>query len=628
MSAFVAIFAREFRLRRVLLVGALAIGLMAPIIPRLQGQSGMEAAQSGAETALLLGLVTCGLFALVLGSGAITRDLADGRLGFDFVRPASGFAIWAGRFGAAVALLFASALLVVVPALLTAPESRSTPVQGESWLPALNTEGAILVGWVGCLVLLLSTHVVTTLFAARSAALGWDLAALVAVGLLLVTAFARLYRSFALDALGLGVILFVLLFLGALIGSSLAQLLIGRTDLVRGHRALTLALWLPLLAGALALEIGSRWVVSPTVREVYHVTSVTEARVGGWFGIYGTLVRRGRLAGQFLIDSATGRVLPQGISVYGWNGSTSFSSDGLIAVWCSDGPKERGVRWVDLSQPEPKIEVAPITLPWSADPPSLSATGKWMAVRSGVRVLVFELRTGTLAKSISVSAAWTGLRMHWLPGDRLRLWTITDREGASESPISITEVQLPAGNPESVGSIELAARNPAWMVSRDASTVLVRENASRSWRLLDGRSGDLLGTIDAPERSTAAFLADGSVAIIEQGQAPRNLVIYDRTAVARQRFDLQDYRALLVAGQPTPGSVLVSGLPAKAIRREGGERRLLLLDRVRGSVRDVGVSWIPPLGAPESTGKLVQTGPATFARWDPATETLKPIVPR
>ena len=96
-SAAVAVFLRELRLRRILLLGALLVGLAAPLVPRLQGQTGARAADASAGMALLLGFLTCNVFSLLLGSGAIARDLSEGRLGFDFVRPIPAFAIWAGR---------------------------------------------------------------------------------------------------------------------------------------------------------------------------------------------------------------------------------------------------------------------------------------------------------------------------------------------------------------------------------------------------------------------------------------------------------------------------------------------------------------------------------------------------
>lgn len=629
MSGFVAVFAREFRLRRVLLLGALLIGLAAPILPRLEGLSGTAAAESGTAAALLLGLLTCVVYSFVLGSGAISLDLTGGRLGFDFVRPISGFSIWAGRIGAAVALLTGSALLLLAPAVLSDPTNRILPERASSWLPALdNPAGAFVVGLFGCLVLLFLTHAVAVLWAARSAALGLDLAGLLGVGLLLGAAFSRLLRNLAMDALGLCLILFVGLLFTALVGASLAQLLVGRTDLERGHRALSLALWTPLLAGSLALEAASRWVVSPRLRDLAVVDFVSQPRSGTWFGISGDLRGRGRLGGQFLIDSATGRVVPQGVGSSAWTGPTSFSKDGKTAAWLPGSPSERAIRWVDLSAEKPESKAAPISLDGSARWPALSATGEWLAIQVAGRILVFELRTGRLLESVPLTAGQDDLRMIWTPDDRLRLWT-TDREGVATAPrkISIAETQIPGGALESSGSIELVGRGFNWDVDLDGSVVLVREEETGRHLLFDGRTGGALGAIDSPRRSRGVLLADGTAAVLVYGPGPPSLSTYDRTLGLRRRFDLQGYRAPLIAGQPTSDTILVSGLSERAENREGG-RRLLLLDQSTGTLREVGPSRMPSWGASGSAGRVLQTGPATFARWDPATETLKPIVPR
>ncbi len=614
MNAFAAIFAREFRLRRMLLIGALAIGFIGPVF---LGLSGQIAADSISAVALLIGLLTCVIYALVLGSGAIARDLVDGRLGFDFVRPISGFSIWAGRLGSAVALLAVSALLVVAPALLFYP----LPSQ-MGWLS--------VVGWLACLALLLLTHLVTVLYASPSAALVLDLAGLVAVGFLVWAALTRLHHNWAQDAFGVGLIAFLALTLAALVGASLAQLLVGRTDLARSHRVLSIALWVPLLLGALALDAASRWVVSPKASDLLRADAVSEAPAGSWFSVGGKLRNRGAIAGRFLIDSATGRVVRQGVSRDSWFFSTTFSRDGRMAAWFSDSPKEIGVLWADLSAAEPKVKTAPISFERIAEEPSLSPSGRWFAARSNGRLLVFELRTGRLVASVPVNSDWSALRTAWIGEDRLRVWSVVANAPVPvPQRISIEEIQVPAEPGTAalpVGSIVLPSRRISWAVSRDGATLIVRENGTGHREVFDGRTGEAVGVIDEPRQSGGVLLRDGLVAIVVRLPEPRSLAIYDRTGTLRRRFDLRGYPGLLLAGQPTPttilGSVSVAGSPKSELRR------LILFDLATGTIREVGRGRVPPLDPAESRASIVQTGPAAFARWDPATETLRPIVPR
>lgn len=628
MNAFAAIFARELRLRRMLLIGALAIGFIGPVF---LGLSGQIAADSVSAVALLVGLLTCATYALVLGSGAIARDLVDGRLGFDFVRPISGFSIWAGRIGAAVALLAASAVLVVAPALLFYPEPHSLPSQ-VGWSPAMDsTAGVLAVGLLACLALLLLTHVVTVLFASRSAALVLDLASLVAVGLLVNAALTRLYRNRAQDVLWVGAgPLFAFLLL-VLIGASLAQLLVGRTDLARSHRALSITLWVPFLLGALALDAASRWVVSPNAGDLLGADAVFEAPAGSWFGVGGYLRHRGSLVGRFLIDAATGRVVRQDVSRERWNFSTtfSFSRDGRIAAWLSDSPKETGVRWTDLSASEPKVKTAPISFEGVAEEPSPSPNGRWLALRFDRRMLVFELRTGRIVNSVPINPDWDALRIRWIAENRLRFWREEGNFDANrQSRISIAEIQVPGdpGNssPVSVGTIALSVHGYAWDVSRDGTTVVVHEIRPETGRrnLFDGRTGAALGEIHEGTRSAGVLLSDGSVAI-DVLRPERSLAIYDRTGVLRRRFN----SGLLFGAQPSPSTMLASSTVVDS-KGNPGPRRLWLLDLTTGGMREVGRGWIPVSATAGSGVTIVLTGRTTFARWDPATETLKPIVLR
>lgn len=633
MRAFAAVFAREFRLRRVLLIGAFAIGLMAQVIPRLQGQTGTGAAETAADAAVLLGMLTCSIFALVLGSGAVVRDLVDGRLGFDFVRPIGAFSIWAGRIGAAVTLLFTSALLVVAPSFLIVWLKGSFPPKEVGYLlptAGLGATWTFLAILLGSLILLFLTHVGVLLFASRSAALGLDLAGLLAVGFLVWTALTRLYRTWAQDAFTIGAISYLVLFLIVLIGATLAQLLVGRTDLARSHRALSIALWVPLLLGALALDAVSRWVVSPKVQDLLGANAVYEAPAGSWFEVGGSLRNRGSLAGLFLIDAATGRVVRQGVSRERWAFSTTFSRDGRIVAWLSDSPKETEVRWTDLSASEPKVEVAPISVAGVAEVPALSPNGRWLAFRSDRRLVVFELRTGRLVHSVPITPDWDALRIRWMAEDRLRFWSAGGNVDVSLEPrISIAEIQVPgdAGKsaPVPVGSIPLSAHGYTWDVSRDGTTVNVRETkvGTGRWNLFDGRTGAALGEIHEGARSGGILLADGSVAI-NVLRPERSLAIYDRTGVLRRRFS----KGLLFGAQPSPNTILASSTGAESSPGHPGPRHLWLLDLATGGMREIGRGWIPVSPSVGSGVAIVLTGRTTFARWDPATETLKPIVLR
>ncbi|HXU46652.1 MAG TPA: hypothetical protein VN783_14085, partial [Thermoanaerobaculia bacterium] len=524
VAAAFAVFAREFRLRRILLLGALLVGLAAPIIPRLQGQMGAHAADASIGAALLLGLLTCGVFALVLGSGAIARDLADGRLGFDFARPIPAFAIWAGRFGAALALLAASALLVIAPALLFGGELSHSPVlvQDIDWLANVSALGALALGLLGCVGLLFLTHAATVLFASRSVALGFDLAGLVAVGLLAGAAISRLHRAWARDALEAGWIALFALVLLALIAASLAQLLVGRTDLARGHRALSLALWGILLAGGLALEASSRWVVAADVLDLTRIDQLVASSRGAWFEVAGPARGRGDYEPRFLVDGATGRTVRLGAL---WRSDwfpLSFSADGRSAVWVEAEPGEGAgdLHRLDLRRTGSMPESLRVALPSPVRDLDLSPTGRWVAVLGFERLLVFEVSTGRLMAAVPLSggAVYEGFRMAWVGPDRLRWFTKlpSDFPRPSDNPlprIEIAELALPSGKPAKVGEIATEPLGFNWAVSANGGTVLVRDFAKSRRLLFDGATGASLGAIDGPRESFALLLSGNRIAV-------------------------------------------------------------------------------------------------------------------
>jgi hypothetical protein len=121
MSGLWAVLVREIRERRAIPLAALALGILPVIagsIPALTRIGGTDVRE---DLAVVLGFAFPVAVALGLGVSVIGRDLAEGRLGFYFSRPISGFALWAGKMGATLILIGASALLVVLPAhLLTA----------------------------------------------------------------------------------------------------------------------------------------------------------------------------------------------------------------------------------------------------------------------------------------------------------------------------------------------------------------------------------------------------------------------------------------------------------------------------------------------------------------------------
>ena len=190
----------------------------------------------GLMVAVLLG----GMAALLAGWSMLARDADDGRLGFLFAKPVSWPAIWAGKWIAAGLLAGASGLLAAIPWMAVYPPETKT-----SWWRAM----ADPEGWtyaVSLVVLIVGfANFAATAFRARSKWLAVDLTLLLAALWAVRRFVAPLAMVGVLDlppAAGASRCCPPRVAV-ALLAASAGQLAVGRTDIVRAHRALSIVFW-------------------------------------------------------------------------------------------------------------------------------------------------------------------------------------------------------------------------------------------------------------------------------------------------------------------------------------------------------------------------------------------------
>jgi hypothetical protein len=146
MKGFVAVVRRELVARRLAFVAAAALSAIPFAVPLSRGLSGAAAGEFRETTAMLLAAGFAAVLSVVLGWSALSRDLAERRLGFDFSRPLSGFSIWAGRLAGAFVVAVGSGAIVWLPSWI--PGRRvSVLIDLPRWAP-----WAVLAG-SACLVL-------------------------------------------------------------------------------------------------------------------------------------------------------------------------------------------------------------------------------------------------------------------------------------------------------------------------------------------------------------------------------------------------------------------------------------------------------------------------------------------
>ncbi|HEV7518078.1 MAG TPA: hypothetical protein VGR07_17400 [Thermoanaerobaculia bacterium] len=635
MRGFAAVFAREVAERRLLFL--LGLTGIVPLLLPLVVPSAVGAAEMRAVAALILSGIVGGVLALALGGSVLARDLAERRLGFYFARPLSGWAIWAGKLAAALALCLGVGLLVLLPALLCEAGARSE-------LAGFGA-GRVLLALALLAVLVLLANAVSLLVRSRSPWLALDLAAAAVVGLLVWNAAERLLRAGMVTMsvapvspsalLQRALLASAPVALAAALAGSAAQVLGGRTDPRRGHRLLSLTLWSLLLAGALGLAGYSRWLLAATPADLVVLGGVYAAPVGSAVEVQGPAAHRDGYWPSFLVDAESGRFSRLFPAVeWGERGAVRFSADGRWAVWLEQPDRSGPAVLVrrDLARPEARPVRTRLTFavrPWLL---ALSPDGRRLATVERGRLTVEEVDSARLLAAVPVEPAYAWQsRLQFVDGGHVLYF----RGGAvglqprSPMAIEIAELDLATGRQEGIGRTPPIEDSAFPEVSPDGSHFLVHR--PQAWLQLFRTRGAVLEAELRTSAQESGFLADGrvvavaAVAAVAATGGGRQLVLLSPDGAVLHRFSFPGAHALRPAGEPSPGH-LVLGIATHVTSREGkGLRRWesRLLDLATGESRSLGHGLLPmgSLSAgPGSAGsRLFQRAGGRLVLLDPAT---------
>ena len=585
MRGFLAVFEREIVERRLLLAAALVLGLVPLLAPLLPGMPQVRPEELRGGTALGLALVLTAVLALLLGGSVIVRDLAERRLGFYFSRPLPGFAIWAGKLAAAVALVVGAGLLVLLPATLVGglpdPGGYWGTLGTSSW--AVQSGFALAVIWLGALLLALTaSHAVSVMVRSRSPWLLLDLAALGVTTSVASTCLLILARRGAgmpvWQGTGLGVLvqgptvllqvqLFVALM--ALLGLIVAggvQVMRGRTDLRRGHRALSIVLWSVLLPAALGLAGYTRWFLAVSPEDLVSVHEAMGSPASAWIAIYGQAAHRGGYLPGFLYDVGSGRFVRAG---FGATSTVRFSADGQRAAWLESSdvrtPEKSDLElWtLDLRRPGASPQPTRVLLRGVIRAFALSPDGRRVAAVHDGHLTVDEIDSGRLLASVRLERdEYHVIRQLAFAGpDRVRLYYVDftsfpQPSFPREMDLTISELDVTAGKLTTTQMEEQLDGFSTWTVSPSAERGLLREQ--HTLQLRDGATGKLIAELGG-KGARASFLPDGRIAVLTRGTEGSDLRILDAAAGAElRRFHFPAVRTVLVADQPSPETVRVA----------------------------------------------------------------------
>src|SRR6185369_7437791 len=405
VRVFGAVLFREVAERWLLLVGAEAVGFFPLLVPFLPGVQSGFSAEFRAGVALALCFTVAAVLAVTLGASVLAGELAEGRLGFYFSRPIAGWAVWAGKLAGVAVLSIGSALLVLLPTLvvdrrleLGMPWWMDTP-----WTRHVPPFVGILAA--GCVLLLLFSHLVSSMVRSRSPWLLLDLGAALAAAALFWSIRQTLWREGAIDAFFWGLGGLVLLVTVAAAVASAVQVTRGRTDARRAHRLLSLTFWSGVGIATAAFAIFSHWVVDVSPSDLRAFEAVLSPAASTWIGVRGPAVHRGAYFPAFLFDTATGRSLKisgSPIDRFWWL-QPVFSSDGSAAAWLEGGAGGYELKTLDLTRPGARPAATAVAFESWPDRMALSPHGRLLAaVHDGV-LTVDDLEARRMVTSVPVA---------------------------------------------------------------------------------------------------------------------------------------------------------------------------------------------------------------------------------
>lgn len=645
MRGFVAILQREIFERRLLGLLALALGVIAVVLPLMPGFRPGGVAVTDLQGGLALGfaLLLTVLLAFFLGSSMIAGDLAERRLGFYFSRPLPGWAIWAGKLAAALVLILGGGLLVLVPAVLLGGNLNFDGIWGVG--NVISVSGAsLVVTWIAFLLaMLLATHAVSVIVRARSPWALLDLAALAVVaglvwgtlrrlkleGVLLRSTFpARVDRPGVVAWMEL--VLFAVILLALAVAGAL-QVVRGRTDLRRAHRVLSQGLWGMLLAAALLFAGFAVWVLAAGPGDLLGFSGVAAVPGGRWLAFDGPAAWRPGYHPGFLYDLDSGRTvrarfgLLANFDAFGRiDAPIGFSADGRRAVWLEyDGEAFNSpvvAFRMDLGRPGSRPVRIPISFPRVPPGFALSPDGRRIAVYDWEgRLTVAAVDDGRLLAAARYASATVPPRLVFAGPDLLRIYEIRLSDANPRyrvgTPVPILELDLTAKAPQPRKTGELPAMTGGirdWSLSPAGDRILLR--SADTLGLCDARTGIPLARLGSGY-ARGTFLRDGRIAVVEtlaDGHDHELRIFPPDGRSEPRRLPFPGTLGLVVADQSVPGAMRVIA------HRRGAPPRVYELwqvDLERGTARRTGPLRLARLELPQVARSGVDLEDADGVVW-------------
>ena len=629
--------------RSVLVAAAVAalLPLLAPLLPWVQRSSPGDA-RGAAAFVIAAGLALS--VALIYGASCLARDLRERRLSFYFSRPLPAASLWAGKMLAGLLLSAAALTIVALPTVLLEPPKRAG-----DWPPSVvATVAAVLLAAVAL------GHALSVMFASRSGWLAVDLTAFVVVATAAGVTMRAIRDTGAADVTTVALWALVGGAAVALLAAGLAQVSQGRTDVRRGHRALSLTLWGVLAGAVTALAAYSVFLTHPTPGSLRSLREIELAPRGSFLVLSGSCAWRGDYRATFLLDAASGTY--QRIGTHGGAiGDIAFTADVARAVWlelerASRLPTAR-VAMSDLRGRRPSTHLTPIVLALPVGPQvAASPSGDLVALQQERLIAVYEVASGRLLASVRLPDGRL-VAVDFVGAGRLRIEQMVDHENGPGHDRVAYSLDMAGGTLRETGRL---ASGHALMTHRrldlDPPVVIVTGGAGgaaaaaarAAWtsaHVADLRTHRAAEGTSAYWGPRVAFLADGRIAGAEPGASGARLRLYSSDWRPAAVFDLGPFSHVALGAELAPGLVpIVLGTRVSQRAADFSIREeCRLLDVSTGAVTPIGAE-IRPLASnwwavyrravePQGTlARLFTTADGSLAAWDPASQRLRTIL--
>ena len=545
MSHALVIASRELVEKRFVFLAAAAFALVAAVVPFMPGLHG-DRAEAVVITATILATAFSVGLATILGASIVGRDVVAGRMSFYFARPIGAAAIWFGKLAAAVVLVVASFVITMVPAFVAAPITVKRIWSGSVFLT---------VSWIAiaAVVLFFGAHAIGTMIRSRSALIAADFLAAVLTVAIAWLIVRPLLLGAAINAILMLGNVFAVALLVAAIAAGAWQLIDGRTDRRRSHRAFSLAFWGIVAAALLAAALFTVWMVSATPSDLTARIMLLQPSRGDAAILSGNVRHRFDYRPTFLGS--------RHINGFVWG---RFSRDGERAVMLEATPfspaTEIVMRDAAHGWQATRTKIVFGRLMW---PIAATDDVARLAAADGNVVTIYDVASSRALGSFKINRP--GLMFFATP-DVLRVYT------AQGSTTAAFEYDVAARAQRETGEATLSG--PSFLPSRlspDGTRMLLREPKG----LVTLRDARTLQPI-APADRGSMFLSDGRVVSVPRNTigeiAPGKLLLANPTQVIDA-----DTRAVIVAANneltPLPQAFWWSDPRASELNPNGFYRR-------------------------------------------------------